>query len=260
MPAGTMRIIALLFVIFYEKQQEMCYTIKVALPGRSVCFSPVRAHRRRQIMKIYFVRHGETDWNKARRIQGQVDIPLNEFGRHLAEETAKGLAEVPFDICYTSPLDRAVETARIILGDRAVPVIKDARIKEMAFGEYEGKCCSKKGWELPREFQRFFDDPEHYIAPDAGEGFADVKKRTGEFLEELFQRQELKDASVLVTTHGAALAGILNNINGRPLCDYWGVGVHKNCAVTEVEVSDSGARIIAENVVYYNDEVAPWEE
>ena len=49
-------------------------------------------------MKIYFVRHGETDWNKDRKIQGQVNISLNEFGRHLARETAKGLKEIPFDV------------------------------------------------------------------------------------------------------------------------------------------------------------------
>ena len=66
-------------------------------------------------MKIYFVRHGETDWNKDRKIQGQVNISLNEFGRHLARETAKGLKEIPFDVCFTSPLDRARETAEIIL-------------------------------------------------------------------------------------------------------------------------------------------------
>lgn len=211
-------------------------------------------------MKIYFVRHGETDWNKARRIQGQVDIPLNEFGRHLAEETAKGLADIPFDICYTSPLGRAVETARIILEGREVPVIEDERIIEMAFGEYEGKCCSKKGWELPREFQRFFDDPEHYITPSGGENFTDVRRRTGEFLADLLKRKELEDGNVLVTTHGAALAGLLNNIKDRPICDYWGQGVHKNCAVTEAEAVDGKIHIISENTVYYEDEVEPWEE
>lgn len=230
-------------------------------PGRPYMRVPAaRGRQEAAEMKIYFVRHGETDWNKARRIQGQVDIPLNDFGRHLAEETAKGLADVPFDICYTSPLWRAEETARIILGDRRVPVIEEKRIEEMAFGEYEGKCCSKKGWELPEEFQLFFDDPEHYVIPSGGEGFADVKRRTGEFLTELFQKDGLEDSVVLVTTHGAALAGILNNIKGRPLGEYWGVGVHKNCAVTEVEVSRGRAHIISENVVYYEDEVAPWEE
>ena len=63
-------------------------------------------------MKLYIVRHGETDWNKERRIQGQADIPLNGFGRHLAEETGKGLSDIAFDICISSPLSRAVEDGR----------------------------------------------------------------------------------------------------------------------------------------------------
>ena len=62
-------------------------------------------------MKLYLVRHGETDWNKVKKIQGQVDIPLNQFGKHLAEETAEGLRDIPFDLCISSPLSRAHETA-----------------------------------------------------------------------------------------------------------------------------------------------------
>ena len=65
-------------------------------------------------MRLYMVRHGETAWNKERRIQGQADIPLNEFGRMLAEKTAKGLSDIRFDICYTSPLSRARETAALV--------------------------------------------------------------------------------------------------------------------------------------------------
>lgn len=211
-------------------------------------------------MKIYFVRHGETNWNKERRIQGQVDIPLNEFGRHLARKTAEGLCDIPFDVCYTSPLGRAKETAQIILLERNIPVIEDERIEEMAFGEYEGKCCSKKGWELPDDFQQFFDDPEHYRAPSGGETFKEVKERTASFLKELFGKDEYKDSTILVTTHGAALGGILNNIKNRPISEYWGCGVHKNCAVTEVLVTEGTGQIISENLVYYDDEVAPWEE
>ena len=100
-------------------------------------------------MKLYIVRHGETDWNKERRIQGQADIPLNGFGRHLAEETGKGLSDIAFDICISSPLSRAVETAELILGGKDTPVAKDSRITEMAFGIWEGGCCSKEGWILP---------------------------------------------------------------------------------------------------------------
>ena len=78
-------------------------------------------------MDIYLIRHGETDWNKKRKLQGQVDIPLNEFGKLLAKETAPALADVPFAVCYTSPLKRAAETARLVLGDREVPIVPDKR-------------------------------------------------------------------------------------------------------------------------------------
>ena len=209
-------------------------------------------------MKIYFVRHGETDWNKERKIQGQVDIPLNEFGRHLARETAKGLRDVPFDVCFTSPLGRARETAQIILQGRDVPILEDKRILEMNFGVLEGKCCSKEGWDVPDSFQMFFDDPVHYQAPEEGEDFQAVRKRTGDFLNWLFAQEQYRDSTVLVTTHGAAMAGLLNNLKKKPLAEYWGVGVHKNCGVTEVDVTDGRIDIISENKVYYTDVVKPW--
>lgn len=209
-------------------------------------------------MKLYMVRHGETDWNKVRKMQGQVDIPLNEFGRHLAVETGKGLKDISFDLCISSPLSRAKETGELILAGRDVPIYTDERIIEMAFGEWEGRCCSKEGWNLPEEFNRFFDAPDQYRAPEGGEDFSMLKKRTGDFLEELYQRKELEDKTILITTHGAALCGMLNNIKNKPLSEFWGVGVHKNCAVTEVEVNDGNSVILSENQVYYKDKVKSW--
>ena len=64
-------------------------------------------------MKLYLVRHGQTDWNKEKRLQGQEDIPLNDFGRHLAKETGIGLRNVRFDLCFSSDLKRALETANL---------------------------------------------------------------------------------------------------------------------------------------------------
>ena len=62
-------------------------------------------------MMLYIVRHGETDWNRMKKVQGRTDIPLNDYGRHLAEETAEGMKEIRLDLAYTSPLRRARETA-----------------------------------------------------------------------------------------------------------------------------------------------------
>ena len=86
---------------------------------------------------IYLFRHGETDWNKERRLQGQSDIPLNAFGRELAIKTAAALETIPFDRAFSSPLDRAVETARILLGSRSTYLTTDHRLMEINFGDCE---------------------------------------------------------------------------------------------------------------------------
>ena len=69
-------------------------------------------------MDIYLIRHGETDYNKKKRLQGVTDIPLNAQGIALAEKTAAGLRDISFDRIYTSPLIRARRTAEIIRGNR----------------------------------------------------------------------------------------------------------------------------------------------
>ena len=73
-------------------------------------------------MRLYIIRHGETEWNVLRRFQGRSDIPLNDEGRRLARITAEALSEVPFARIYTSPLKRAYETAMIIKGERDIPI------------------------------------------------------------------------------------------------------------------------------------------
>ena len=89
-------------------------------------------------MKLYMMRHGETSWNKIRRIQGQSDIDLNEAGREAARLTSKALKDFRFDAAYTSPLSRARETGEIVLAGRDIPLIEDERLKEANFGPYEG--------------------------------------------------------------------------------------------------------------------------
>ncbi|MDO5589507.1 MAG: histidine phosphatase family protein [Lachnospiraceae bacterium] len=209
-------------------------------------------------MELYLIRHGETEWNKERRLQGQADIALDAFGRELAEETKEGLKDIHFDVCFTSPLKRAKETAEIILAGTDTPIIEDERIIEMGFAEYEGKCCSKEGWELPESFRAFFHDPVNFMPAEGGEDFATVKKRTKDFLDWLTHTPEYEDKTVLLATHGVALAGILNNIKNLPLEEYWGIGVHKNCAVTKIEIQDDVATIIYENRAFYKEEVKDW--
>lgn len=211
------------------------------------------------MITIYLIRHGETDWNKKRWLQGQADIPLNEFGRHLARETERGLHGVEFAAVYTSPLLRARETASLVTGGRA-PIYEDRRIIEMGFGIYEGKCVSASGWNIPDPaFRKFFDDPAGYVPPEGGEAFCEVVKREGEFLTEICGKAEYEGKNILVSTHGAVLCGLLNIVmKGKELSGYWDGKIHKNCAVSIVEAERGRFRVIQENRVYYSDEVSQW--
>lgn len=203
-------------------------------------------------MKLYIIRHGETDWNVKRRFQGRADIPLNEEGRRLARITSEALKETAFTKIYTSPLKRAYETAMIIKGDRDIPVIEEPRIIEIGFGEYEGLCCGKDNFNIPDpEFMNFFDRLEAYKPPRGAEGIDELKARTADFLQEIVHNKNMENDTILVSTHGAALRGLLSYINGIGLKDFWKGGVHKNCAVTIVDVNDGRALIIEEGRTYY---------
>ena len=211
-------------------------------------------------MRLYIVRHGETDWNKARRVQGFSDIPLNEYGRHLARETAEGMKDIPFDLAYTSPLVRARETAEIILAGRDIPLIESNGIKEMGFGEYEGMCISGKEKAPESEaFKKFFIDTGNFVPAKGGESISDIMERTGQFLKELCENQELQGKQILLSTHGAAMTALLNHIRGNlNAADFWKWQVPANCAVTTVDVSDGVLVIAEESKVYYKDPVKRW--
>lgn len=203
-------------------------------------------------MRLYIIRHGETEWNVLRRFQGRSDIPLNEEGRRLARITSEALGQVPFTRIYTSPLKRAYETAMIIKGARDIPVIVESRIIEISFGEYEGLCCGKENYNIPDpEFMNFFDKPEAYRPPAGAEGIDQLKARTADFLWEIVHNKDMENDTILVSTHGAALRGLLSNINNVAIRDFWKGGVHKNCAVTIVDVKDGQAVMIEEGKTYY---------
>lgn len=200
-------------------------------------------------MKLYMIRHGETAWNKERKLQGHSDIPLNENGCALAEATGKALANISFDYVFSSPLTRAVQTAELVLNERKLPIQTDERIKEIGFGEYEGICMLDEF--ADPEFEKFFVAPEQYQPPKGGETIEHVRQRTGAFLKELAENPEYEDKTILIATHGAAIKGLITNITGEPISDYWRGGVHKNCAVSIAECHSGVYTLISENHVYY---------
>lgn len=197
-------------------------------------------------MELYIVRHGTTSWNTLRRLQGQTDIALDEEGRALAVRTGAALQRIPFDRCISSPLIRALETARLILAGREVPISTDERLKEISFGIFEGMSTVNPDYPCPSEdFRNFFDDPANYRAPENGESIARLIARTGSFLEGLNRTGR---ETLLISTHGAAMRALQANICGRQIRDFWYTGVPVNCAVAHYSGREDGWHPIGEEV------------
>ena len=200
-------------------------------------------------MKLYIIRHGQTDWNRARLLQGRTDISLNEWGTRVAQLTKEGLQDIVFDIAFTSPLIRARKTAELILEGRDIPIIDDDRLIEVNFGPYEGES-----FQLDNEnLQNFFSKPEAYYSVDGSETIESVFERTGKFLLELYNKKEYEDSTILISTHGAALCGLLCNIKKWGKADFWKGGLHKNCGFSIVEVTDGIPKIIEEAIIAYDE-------
>ena len=200
-------------------------------------------------MRIYIVRHGETEANKNGYLQGWTDVPLNENGRIIAELTGRGLKGIRFDHCISSPLIRAKETAEILLREsgNSASISFDDRIKEMNFGSFEGMSVRDE------KLIQFLKEPiVDYKFPD-GESFQEVMKRTQEFLKELIAKDDGK--TYLVSTHGCALRAMLNFLY-EDKDDYWHGHVPYNCCVNIIEVKNGTAKLIADDIIYYDPKLA----
>ena len=198
-------------------------------------------------MLIYVLRHGVTQWNKLKKVQGAMDIPLAPEGIELAKKTGEALKNVHFDICFTSPLTRARQTAQCVIGARQIPVIEDKRIQEIDFGVLEGtRFKDDQGKIISREMEIFFEEPQKFKRPENGEDISDILKRTREFWMEKTTDPALADKTILVSSHGCAL---LQNIYQDPE-NFWHGCVPPNCSINLVEVKDGKARLLEEDRVY----------
>lgn len=204
-------------------------------------------------MLIYIVRHGETRSNVEGLLQGWTNDPLNKNGIKLAEITGRGMRNVHFDACISSPLLRARQTAEIILresGNGLVSISFDDRIKEINMGNWEGKKFRPGEREVDEnEIKMFFTDPFHFRGCPGGETIQQVCVRTQAFLKSLASNDDGR--TYLLTTHGFALRAMLNFLYDDP-SDYWHGHVPYNCAVNIIEVKDNTIKLIADDKVYYD--------
>ena len=180
---------------------------------------------------LYLLRHGQTDYNLTRRLQGTSDIPLNQTGIDQAKKANEGLKNYKIDLCFCSPLQRAQLTAQLFLKGSNVPIYIDSRLIEIGFGIYEGDENAVHDSTHP--IYPFFNDIEHYIPSNGAESVEHLYKRTNDLLKDIIPYL-IDGKNILLVGHGAMHASIYNQLYSIPLKDYW-KHLMKNCEIVEIE-------------------------
>lgn len=157
-------------------------------------------------MKIYLIRHGQTDWNIEGKIQGRQDISLNQTGRKQAEDLAAGMDTRPVTQIFSSIQKRARETA-LVLGQRQnVDVRIVSGLEEVDFGQWEGLTWSEIQTQYPREYERWSLNPVE-AAPPGGESQLAVWKRCADAVKLILSEAE---GDIAIVSHGATLAHLIS--------------------------------------------------
>lgn len=136
--------------------------------------------------RIIAIRHGETAWNVDTRIQGQLDIPLNDRGQWQAAQLAETLAtQDPLDAVYTSDLKRAHQTASAVAARQGLTPVSHVGLRERGFGAFEGKTFAEIEKDLPEDALLWRKREPHWAPPQGGESLVLMEQRIRNTLNEL---------------------------------------------------------------------------
>ena len=177
-----------------------------------------------KILKLYIVRHGETEWNVIKRFQGQLNTPLTEKGMEKLRETGKKLENVLFDEVYTSELGRTVGSAEIILNEnrgyrnKKLELKKLAELNEVYFGVWQGLTYEEVFLKYPEEANNYFYNVKNYKAENVeAENLKDALERFLKGINKILDSHE--SGNILVVTHGTVFEMFMNYVANNSIFD-----------------------------------------
>ena len=189
---------------------------------------------------IVLLRHGQTDYNAERRFQGQADIPLNALGVQQAERAREALSRFEFDAIYSSPLKRALETARLVRPE--AEILTDDRLMEINVGTHSGRTWAEVLEEMP-DYDYNEAQGIDFRRSETGETMAEVVERGMAAFTEIGERHE--DQTVLIVSHGFLLRHVLHELLG---IEDKVLGRLGNARYSELGYSHGAWRLLAHNV------------
>lgn len=182
-------------------------------------------------MNIYLIRHGETDWNKQGKIQGYIDIPLNQQGRLQAKILASKLKEISIDRIYTSDLLRASQTAEIINKSMKSHLISEERLRERNYGEWQKLSWSEVHSQNPDLKEEWKTNPVH-SKPPKGESLQDLYERVNNFLSEILKTEM---NNILIVAHNSPLKILISIAQGITLKEFHTIDHLSNTEIIKIK-------------------------
>ena len=177
-----------------------------------------------KVLKLYIVRHGETEWNVIKRFQGQLNTPLTEKGMEKLGETGKKLKNILFDQVYTSEVGRTVTSAEIILNENngyknnKLELQKLAELNEVYFGVWQGLTYEEVFLKYPEEANNYFYNVKNYNAENVeAENLKDALERFLKGINKILNRH--KSGNILVVTHGTVFEMFINYVENKSIFD-----------------------------------------
>lgn len=194
-------------------------------------------------MKLYIIRHGQTEWNIQKRLQGWNNSNLTQKGILDAENLAERLKDVDFTHIYSSTQKRAIHTAEILRKDRDIDIIKLDGLKEIGFGKWEGMEMKELLDKYKDEFDIYLNKPHLYKPTLDGESYDDIFKRVRASLEEILKNG---GENALIVSHGVTIKILTSIIKRVPLEKLYTIDINKGTALNICEVKEDKIEFIVE--------------
>lgn len=192
-------------------------------------------------MELYLIRHGQTDWNKERRAQGQSESKLTELGEQQARELGERLAPVEFDHIYCSSSQRTRQTADLAFGHRNTEIEYRDSLREIFLGPWEGHLYDDIEVEYGDSFHHFWNEP-HKFSVDGAESFYELQTRAMDTINDIAAHNSHQ--RVAIVSHGALIKAVLAHIEALPMEELWRPPLMHNCAHNVIErVGDASYQI-----------------
>ncbi|MBE5098463.1 histidine phosphatase family protein [Priestia aryabhattai] len=187
---------------------------------------------------LYFVRHGETQYNVEKRIQGFCDSPLTERGIFQAKSVGKGLSDINFQAAYSSDSQRVLDTAKYAIGNRDIPLIVDPRLKEMNFGVLESLIEEEIFNQHGNILERLFSFKDLNVSAPEGESYIQLFTRTSNAVADIIKKHALEGGNILIFSHGITIGNYILQVTQSQ--EY---SVHENCSVSVVSYINGQSKV-----------------